>query len=35
MPGDFRFRVRRTEIFLPLGSIVCFSLLFWLVGRLI
>jgi len=35
MPGDFRFRVRGTEIFLPLGSIVCFSLLFWLVGRLI
>ncbi|HEY4373907.1 MAG TPA: DUF2905 domain-containing protein [Burkholderiales bacterium] len=35
MPGDFRFRIGETPILIPLGSCVCFSLVFWLVGRLI
>ena len=35
MPGDFRFRLRKTEVLVPLGSTLLFSLCFWLLGRLI
>jgi len=35
MPGDFRFRVRQTEVLIPLGSTVFFTLCFWGIGKLI
>lgn len=35
MPGDFRLRLGRQEVLVPLGSTALFMLLFWLVGRLI
>lgn len=35
MPGDFRVRIRTTEVVLPLGSVLFFGFWFWLIGRLI
>lgn len=35
MPGDFRFRLRKREVLVPLGSTLFFTLCFWLAGRLI
>ena len=35
LPGDFRFRVRRTEFSIPLTSALIFAICFWIVGRLI
>jgi len=35
MPGDFRLRVGGREVLVPLGSSLCFSLLFWLLARLL
>ena len=35
MPGDMRFRVRGTEVSIPLGSTLIFALCFWLIGRFI
>ena len=35
MPGDFRLRIRQTEVLIPLGSTLFFSLCFWVVGKLI
>jgi hypothetical protein len=35
MPGDFRFRLGKTRVLVPLGSTLFFSLLFWIFGRLI
>jgi hypothetical protein len=35
MPGDFRFRLGKNEVLLPLGSTLFFTLLFWAIGRLI
>ena len=35
MPGDFRFRVRSTEISIPLGSTAVFAACFWLIARLL
>ena len=33
MPGDFRFRVRGSEIVVPFGSILFFGFWFWLIGH--
>ena len=35
LPGDVRFRVRDSEVSLPFASVALFTLLFWLVGKLI
>lgn len=35
MPGDFRFRVRGTEVSIPLGSTAIFALCFWLIQRVV
>jgi len=35
LPGDFRFRVRNTEVAIPLGTMALFALCLWLVGKLI
>ena len=35
MPGDFRFRVRDTEVSIPLGSTALFAACFWLIARVI
>ena len=35
MPGDFRFRVRDTEVSVPLGSTALFAACFWLIARII
>jgi hypothetical protein len=33
MPGDFRLRLGRHEVLVPLGSTALFMLLFWLLGH--
>jgi hypothetical protein len=35
MPGDFRLRLGKTYVLLPLGSTLFFTLLFWGIGHLI
>ena len=35
LPGDFRIRLRQTEIAVPLTSTAIFVLCFWLIGKLI
>ena len=35
MPGDFRFRVRGTDVLVPIGSTAVFAILFLLIGRLL
>jgi hypothetical protein len=35
IPGDIRFRVRGTEVSIPMGSTALFAICFWLIGRLI
>jgi hypothetical protein len=35
MPGDFRFRLRKTEVLVPLGSTLFFSVCFWGLSHLI
>jgi hypothetical protein len=34
IPGDLRFRVRDTDISIPLGSTALFAICFWLIGLL-
>ena len=35
LPGDFRFRVRQTEVSIPVTSAVIFAICFWIIGRFI
>ena len=35
MPGDFRFRIGKTEIPVPFGSTLLFAFCFWILGRFI
>lgn len=35
MPGDLRFRLGKTDVLVPLGSTLFFTLLFWAIGRLL
>ncbi len=35
MPGDFRFRLGKTRVLVPLGSTIFFSACFWLLGRFV
>jgi hypothetical protein len=35
MPGDFSFRAFGRDWFFPLGSALLFSLIFWLIARVV
>ena len=35
MPGDFRLRIRKAEVLVPIGSVLFFGFWFWLIGRLV